>query len=221
MSNNLLKFASITKKITISIIGLFLAVFLLVHLGINLLLLKSDPSAFDAAVYFMGTNPFIKVFEYVLFAAFIMHILVAIILWYQNKQARPIGYAKANESKTSFMSKYMIHTGIIILIFLILHFMHFFFVKIGCVAVPDGAADSHDFYTMAKMLFSNAMYSIIYIISFIALSFHLNHAIQAGFQSLGLNHTKYTPCIKTASTIYAIIIGICFSIIPIYFLMCQ
>jgi succinate dehydrogenase / fumarate reductase cytochrome b subunit len=220
MSKSLLHFASITKKISISIIGLFLSVFLVVHLGINLLILKTDPSAFAAAVEFMGTNPVIRVFEVVLFAAFILHILVAIFLWFQNKQARPIDYARPNESKTSFMSKYMIHTGIIIFIFLILHFIHFYFVKVGLVNVPEGAEGQHDFYNMARNLFAIPLYSGIYILSFLALGFHLNHAIQAGFQSLGLNHTKYTPCIKNFSTIFAVIITLGFTFIPIYLLFC-
>ncbi len=224
MSNSLLKYASITQKISMSILGLFLAVFLLVHLTINLMLLLPDQGeAFRAAAEFMGTNPFIMVFEYVLFAAFFVHILLGIILWFQNNQARPVAYAKANVSETSFFSKYMIHTGIILLIFLILHFVHFYFAKIGLVT--PGATymfEGHehpDFYTMAIALLKQPMYAVIYIISFLALGFHLNHAIQSGFQSLGLEHSKYTPFVKKMSTVYALIIAVGFSIIPIYFLL--
>lgn len=220
MSNSFLKFASITKKLSMSIIGIFLAVFLIVHLGINLLLLKSDGGeAFAAAVEFMGSNPLIKVFEWVLFAAFIIHIVLGIALWIHNKKARPVKYAKSNSTETSFMSKYMIHTGIIIFVFLILHFIHFYFVKVGLVDVPAVAENNHDFYSIAIALFSQPLYSIIYIFSFLVLGFHLNHAIQSGFQSLGLNHSKYTPAIKLISTIYAIAITVGFTVIPIYFLI--
>ena len=126
MSNTVVRYASITKKITMSIIGLFLAVFLVVHLAINLLLLNSDGgAAFAAAAEFMGTNIFIQIFEKVLFLAFILHILLGIFLWWYNRQARPVRYVKTNNSKTSPGSKFMIHTGIIVLIFLFLHFMHF------------------------------------------------------------------------------------------------
>lgn len=220
MSNSLLKYASITKKISMSIIGLFLAIFLLVHLTINLLLLLNDGGeAFRAAAEFMGTNPLIMVFEYVLFAAFIVHVVLGFALWLQNRMARPVGYQKANVSKTSFLSKYMMHTGAIIFIFLIMHFIHFYFVKIGLV---DGLMDGHghpDFYNMSIQLFQIPMYSIIYIVSFLALGFHLNHAIQSGFQSLGLEHSKYTSAIKGLSTVYSLIITIGFAIIPIYFLI--
>jgi succinate dehydrogenase / fumarate reductase cytochrome b subunit len=220
MSNTVVRYASITKKITMSIIGLFLAVFLVVHLSINLLMLNGDEGvAFAAAAEFMGTNFLIKIFEKVLFAAFILHIVLGIFLWWYNRQSRPVRYVKQSASKTSPGSKFMIHTGIIVLIFLVLHFIHFYFVKIGIVAVPEGAADKHDFYHMAINLFQMPLYSIIYILSFIGLGIHMNHAFQSAFQSLGLEHTKYTGAIKAFSTLYAILITIGFSIIPIYFLV--
>jgi len=219
MSDSVVRYASITKKVTMSLIGLFLAVFLVVHLSINLLLLMNDGGeAFSAAAEFMGTNIFIQIFEKVLFLAFILHILLGIFLWWVNLKARPVKYVKPNVSKTSTGSKFMIHTGVIVLIFLFLHFLNFYLVKVGVVPVPKGAEDKHDFYNMVTMLFGNMWYSIIYIISFIALGIHLNHAIQSGFQSLGWEHSKYTPCIKKLSTVYAIVIAVGFSIIPIYFI---
>jgi len=220
MSNSLLNYASITKKISMSILGLFLAVFLLVHLTINLMLLLPDEGEwFRASAEFMGTNPLIKVFEIVLFAAFIVHILMGIILWFENNSARPVGYQKTNVSKTSLMSKYMIHTGIIVFIFLGLHFIHFYFVKVGLISGLMDAEGHPDFYNSAIELFKQPLYAIIYIISFLALGFHLNHAIQSGFQSLGWEHSKYTAAIKIVSTLYSLLIAIGFSIIPIYFLI--
>jgi succinate dehydrogenase / fumarate reductase cytochrome b subunit len=203
-----------------SILGLFLVSFLAVHLVINLMLLLNDGGeSFRAAAEFMGTNPIIKIFEVVLFAAFIVHIALGIILYFQNKAARPVAYQKANVSESAFMSKYMIHTGIIVFIFLILHFIHFYFVKVGLIS---GLMDAHghpDFYNSSIALFKQPLYSIIYLIAFLALGFHLNHAIQSGFQSLGLEHAKYTGFVKLFSTLYALIITLGFSIIPIYFLL--
>ena len=220
MSNTVVRYASITKKITMSIIGLFLAVFLVVHLSINLLLLMGDEGeAFSAAAEFMGTNILILIFEKVLFAAFILHIILGIFLWWYNLKARPVKYVKANDSKTSPGSKFMIHTGIIVLIFLVLHFMHFYFIKIGLVEGPMLDDGHPDFYTTAKLLFENILYSAIYIISFIGLGIHMNHAFQSAFQSLGLEHSKYTGIIKGVSTVYAVVIALGFSIIPIYFLV--
>ena len=219
MSASLLKFSSISKKIFMACLGLFLLVFLLVHLSINLCLLRNDNGMwFKAAADFMSTNYVVKAFEIVLFGGFLLHIMIGIILSLQNWAARPIGYYKPNRTQTSFFSKYMIWTGLTILIFLAIHFMNFYFVKLGIVPVPQGAEDKHDFYHMAINLFSSPLYSGIYIVLMIVLGLHLNHALQSAFQTLGLNHDKYISFIKAFSSIYAFIIAGGFITIPVYFL---
>ena len=199
--------------------GLFLIIFLLVHLSINLTLLRSDDGRwFNDASGFMSTNYLIKIFEIVLFGGFIIHILYGVILTLQNWASRPIGYKKCSKTNTSFFSKYMIWTGLIIFIFLAIHFMNFYFVKLGIVPVPEGAEDKHDFYHMAINLFQTPLYSVIYIILIAVLGLHLNHSLQSAFQTLGLNHDKYMPFIKAFSAIYAIVVAGGFIIIPVYFL---
>lgn len=216
--NYVLHYSSITKKIIVGVFGLFLGLFLLVHLSINLLLLSGDDGKlFMEASDFMKTNIIIKVFEYVLFAGFFIHILFGVIVTLKNWASRPVRYHTTNKSTTSFFSKYMFYTGAIIFIFLFLHFMHFYFIKLGWVNPPAGV-DTHDFYSMAVLLFSNKVYSLIYIAFFVFLGFHLNHAIQSGFQTLGLNHNKYNTTIKTVSTMYALIISIGFTLVPVYFM---
>lgn len=208
--------SSIGKKLLMSLAGLFLIVFLLVHLGINLLILGNDNGeAFRVAVEFMG-SPLIKVMEVFLMAGFAVHIIWAFILFVQNMMARPQGYAITNNSQTSFFSKYMIHTGAIILTFLVLHFINFYFVKLGIVSVPEGAEDKHDFYNMVINLFKQPVYSIIYVAFMIFLSFHMLHAFQSAFQTLGINHKKYSPIIKYAGIAYSILVPLGFAIIPIY-----
>lgn len=220
----LLQYSSLTKKFIMAIAGLFLAVFLMVHLGINLFILpltENHVEIFETAVHFMVSNPIIKVFEIVLFGGFIIHIIYGLILQIQNWMARPVRYKKEGYSHTSFFSKYMIHTGIIIFIFLVIHFINFYFVKLGFTEAPTGpmtVANDHDFYHMAINLFSSAWYSVMYIVLILILGFHLNHAFQSAFQSLGLNHSKYTPFIKAVGTIYSIIVPLGFICIPLYFL---
>lgn len=131
---NLPKIASISKKIVVACVGLFLLLFLLVHLGINLCLLRPDDGAwFIAASNFMGTNYIVKVFEVVLFAVLFIHIILTVALQIQNWKARPVRYHQASKSKTSAASKTMIWTGGLVLCFLVLHFANFYFVKIGWV----------------------------------------------------------------------------------------
>lgn len=213
--------SSIGKKLLMSLAGIFLCVFLLVHLGINLMLLRNDGGeVFRLCVKFMG-NPVIKIMEVVLFGGFIVHIVWAVILQVQNWIARPTRYAVVNNSQTSFFSKYMIHTGGIIFVFLGLHLMNFYFVKVGLTSAPAGIGEYEgepDFYNIAINLFSQPLYSFIYMIFMVFLSFHLMHAFQSAFQTVGVNHKKYTPAIKYIGIAYAILVPAGFALIPFYFL---
>jgi succinate dehydrogenase / fumarate reductase cytochrome b subunit len=180
-------------------------------------MVNDEGAAYSLAVEFMTTNPLIKIMEYFLFAGFGIHIILGIIIQINNWLARPVRYKVEGFSHTSFFSKYMIHTGIIILIFLVIHFFNFYFVKLGWVKPPEGIGQ-HDFYQMATMLFANKFYSILYVVLMIFLGFHLHHAFQSAFQSLGLNHTKYTPFIKALSTIYSIVVPLGFACIPLFYM---
>ena len=205
MSNSLLTLSSVTKKFVMAFAGIFLMVFLLVHLAINLCLLRSDDGVwFNAAAHFMGTNYVVKVFEIVLMAGFLIHIFFGILLQIQNWMARPVRYMVSNKTTTSFLSKYMIYTGGIVFIFLIIHFMNFYFRKMGWVTNDITMGDGEpDFYKVTIALFSNNAYSILYIVLIAVLGFHLNHAFQAAFQSLGLNHPKYNVYFLAAVALFA------------------
>lgn len=210
--------SSISKKYIMALAGMFLMLFLVFHLSTNLLMLVGDGEAFERAVEFLTLNPAVKIMEYVLFAGFLIHIALGFVLMIHNYRARPVKYHRPLRTETSPFSRFMFHTGMIILVFLVFHFLHFFFVKLGWVDMPAGVSDRHDFYSMAVILFQNPLYSALYWLSFVFLGFHLKHAFQSAFQSLGLNHTKYTPAIKVIGTIYAILISVGFAIIPFYFL---
>jgi succinate dehydrogenase / fumarate reductase, cytochrome b subunit len=220
-----LRFSSLTKKFIMALVGAFLMVFMLVHLGINLFIIPITPNhkeVFREAVYFMTSNPLVKIMEIFLFGGFILHVILGVILQIQNWMARPVRYKREGWSHTSFFSKFMIHTGIIIGVFLTIHLINFYLVKEGITKAPEGVArvtDDHDFYSMALNLFTNKVYSIFYIVIFIFLGFHLNHAFQSAFQSLGLDHSKYTPFIKAVGDLYSIVIPLGFCLIPLYFLI--
>ncbi|MBI9033654.1 MAG: succinate dehydrogenase cytochrome b subunit [Bacteroidales bacterium] len=220
MSSTTMSLASITKKTIMALAGLFLIVFLVIHMGINLFLMpitENHVEIFKEAAEFMGTNPLIKFMEIFLMAAFLLHIVYGVIVQIQNWRARGHRYAVAQKTKTSFLSRYMIYTGILIFLFLGLHFYQFYFIKLGLVVRPDGLGE-HDFYKIAVELFQNdLMYNIIYVVSFVFLAFHMNHAFQSAFQTLGLNHPKYMPWIKGFGTLYSIILGVGFTSIPVYF----
>ncbi|MCX6244896.1 MAG: succinate dehydrogenase cytochrome b subunit [Bacteroidetes bacterium] len=222
MNSSFLHFSSITKKVWMALLGLFLMVFLVVHLGINLCLLRDDGGRwFRDAAHFMGTNYIIKVFEVILFGGFILHVLIGIILQIKNWFSRPVRYKISNKTTTPFLSKYMIYTGAIVLTFLIIHLFNFYFIKYGWVTSPVSPLEGGepDFAAVARSLFGQPVYSAIYIVLIICLGFHLYHAFQSGFQTLGLDHKTYTPYITGFGIFYSIVIPLGFIIIPIYFLI--
>src|SRR5512137_1760959 len=99
-------FSSISKKFVMALAGLFLLIFLPVHLFINLMLLKSDPEPFNKAAHFMATFPVIKIVEILLIGAILVHVFYGILLQIQNWLARPIGYVSGSKSEVSFFSKF-------------------------------------------------------------------------------------------------------------------
>lgn len=219
MSNLRLKYASITKKIIMGVMGLFLSSFLVVHLSINLLVLfDNNRYLFNQAAHFMATNPVIQTFQWVLFLAFVVHIILGIVLQIQNWLARPIGYKVKGYSEQSFFSKYMIHTGMVVFIFLIIHFANFFVkAKFGMVdqmTYPDGKTFD-DLGILIVNLFKDGYYVAFYVVSILLLGFHLEHGFQSAFQSLGLHHPIYTRWIKAFGTLFSVVITLGFIAIPI------
>ena len=215
--------SSIGKKMFMSLAGIFLIVFLLVHLVVNLLvIIYKDPMVYNKAAHFMSSNILIKIFEIVLFGGFLLHIIYALILQVQNWIARPKRYLKANYSNTSFFSKFMIHTAVITLVFLVIHFMDFYIkAKFGHAAeiIVDGVA-FHDFATEIEDKFKILPFVIFYIAAFIFLGFHLIHGFQSAFKTLGLDNKKYTPAIQVLAIAYTAVVVAGYSLIPVivYFL---
>jgi len=205
-----------------SLAGSFLVIFLLVHLSINLLvIIAEDPMVYNKAAHFMSTNPVIKVFEFVLLGAILLHVIYALILQVQNWLARPKRYVKANYSNTSFFSKFMIHTAIITLVFLVIHFMDFYFkAKFGHgeTLVVDGIT-YHDFASEIEDKFKMLPFVIFYIAAFVFLGFHLVHGFQSAFKTIGLESRRLNSFLQIAAMIYSVLIVAGYSLIPlmIYF----
>lgn len=216
--------SSIGKKIIMAAAGLFLVLFLLVHLGINfLLILFEDTDNFNIAAHFMGTNIVIKVFEIVLFAGFLLHIIYGLVVQIQNWLSRPKGYKVTNYSQTSFFSKFMIHTAVIIFVFLAIHLTDFYFKAKFFGEVPDvmiNGKEYHDLGSLVIAKFQIPGFIIFYIASFLFLGFHLIHGFQSGFKTLGLENSKSASAINNIGIVYTIIVVAGFTAIPvvIYFI---
>ncbi|MBK9452056.1 MAG: succinate dehydrogenase cytochrome b subunit [Bacteroidetes bacterium] len=229
---------SIGKKMVMGLTGLFLIVFLVVHLIGNLLLL-SGPAAFNQYAEFMATSPLIRASEFILFGGLIFHIVDGLRLKMQNAKARPVGYAVSSGTKNaSWFSKNMAMTGSVLLIFLILHLISFFLKARFGVDVNFGVdsgkwegpwvgtaeyglhpENTYSLWHKTAWLFSIPWYAALNIVAMIAVMMHLLHGFQSAFQTLGLNHPKYTPLIKALGYGYAVLVPAGFCVIPIAFLI--
>jgi succinate dehydrogenase / fumarate reductase cytochrome b subunit len=210
--------SSVGKKLIMSLAGLFLIVFLVIHLGINLLIFKTSPEAFNKAAHFMGTNIVIKILEIVLFGGFLLHMIYGSIVTIQNWIARPVGYKKTYNSQTSFFSKYMLHTAVVLTIFLVLHLLDFYVKSKFQGDVKEVIYDGKSYHDLAFLVierFKMGWVVIVYLVALLGLGFHLHHGFQSAFQTLGINHTVYTPVIKATGLIYTILITVGFMSIPV------
>ncbi|MDQ3190340.1 MAG: succinate dehydrogenase cytochrome b subunit [Bacteroidota bacterium] len=202
--------------------GLFLCLFLIVHLSGNLLLFSDDAGrGFNEYTLFMTTNILIRGAEIGLVAGFLAHIILAIMTTRKNQKARPIKYEVSRVNETaSIYSRNMGVTGSIILIFLILHLKTFWFTyqygEIPVQTYEDGV-QLKNMYLVVQEAFSQWWYSGIYVIAMILLGAHLNHGFQSAFRSLGLNNKSYAPVLTIIGSAFAITITIGFASFPILF----
>lgn len=207
---NLPKIHSISKKILVALLGAFLSIFLLFHASANLCILRNDDGAwYNAFCDFMGTNYIIKAFEIVLLGSFLLHIALTMWLAFTNKLARPKGYHKAQRSQTHTGSKLQVWTGILIIACLLLHFMDFYFVKLGWID------RNPNFYEQAHTLFKVPHIAIAYLVFFVIVWFHMRHGFAAMFQTLGLYNYKYGKAIEIIGIIYATVICLMFAAVVI------
>ncbi|MCG8332688.1 MAG: succinate dehydrogenase cytochrome b subunit [Chitinophagales bacterium] len=215
--------SSIGRKVIMSLTGLFLITFLVIHLIGNLQLLNPDDGmSFNIYAYFMTHNPLIKTVSYLLYASILIHAVQGWMLWSKNRKARGgQRYAVKNTravGTNSFAASNMGWLGTIIFIFLVIHMYQFWLqMKLGNTPmVTYDGNEVKDLYTIVADAYSNIGYVIFYVVSMVVVAYHLLHGFQSAFQTLGLNHRKYTPFIKGVGLVYSILIPLGFAIIPLY-----
>ncbi len=198
--------------------GLFLILFLMGHLAGNLLLFKSDGQAFNEYAKFMTTNPAVKVLSIVTYISIVLHVLYSIFITRSNKSARPVGYAVSGDS-SKWSSRNMGILGTIVLIFLVIHLKSFWYeMRFGSLPLVDypEIGELRDLYTIVATAFTQWWYVALYVVAMIGLGYHLSHGFESAFQTLGLNHKKYTPIIEKLGLGFAIIVPALFASIPLF-----
>lgn len=215
--------SGIGKKLLMSLTGLFLIIFLVVHLAGNLQLLKDDGGqSFNMYARFMTTNPLIKFTSYGLYFFILLHAVVGILIAISNRTAKGTTYAVQKVSpNTNWASRNMALLGTLIFAFLCIHMGDFWLkMKLGQLAevtYPGEEGVFRDLYSRTAAAFSDITLVGIYVVGMIVLSFHLWHGFQSAFQTLGLNHKKYTPAVQLLGRLYAILVPLGFALIPILF----
>lgn len=209
--------SSLGKKVVMGLTGLFLISFLVVHCFLNSFIFFNDGGLmFNTGAHFMATNWLIRAMEVVLMLGLILHVVQALVLTLENKKARPVGYAQVNgAANSSWYSRSMGLLGTLLLIFLIIHLAHFW-VKSRFTGLPGEDANGHEnLYAVMQETFKHMWVVIVYSLAMISLAYHLMHGFQSAFQTLGLNHKKYTPLIKSVGMWFSIIVPIIFAAMPI------
>jgi len=220
--------SSIGRKLIMSITGVFLVLFLLFHGTMNFVVLFST-EAYNAICEFLGANWYALVGTKILAIGFVVHIIYAIYLTFQNRRARGnVSYAVSkNQKSVEWASQNMLVLGTIVLGFMALHLYQFWAKmqlveinhKLGCQVDESLLSTAANGAFWIKYYFSQPLYSILYIVWLAALWSHLTHGVWSALQSLGLNNNTWMPRIKVISNIISTIIILMFISIPVYFLL--
>ena len=160
--------------------------------------------------------------EVVLFAGFFIHIIQGLMLEFQNRSKRKICYAVQMGNKGSkWYSRSMGLLGTILLLFLILHWWHFWvpsrFTHAGLEEpyVMSNQRIGHNMFNLMKVTFSEWWVVIIYVIGCVSLSYHLLHGFQSAFRTLGLSNSRYIKSINVLGFVYSIIVPLIFALMPL------
>ena len=208
--------STIGKKVVMAVTGLILLGFVVMHLLGNLQIFLGPEKFNEYAAFLQSISELLWIARTVLLVSLVLHVITAFLLKKTNRDARKVGYLKNERIQVDPATLYMLETGVVILFFVILHLAHFTF----GVLQPESShlVDSegrHDVYQMVILGFNQGPYSIIYIISMIALSFHLRHAFWSMFQSVGAYSPNLGIQLKKISKILAIVVAFGYISIPL------
>ena len=205
----------------IALTGLFLCVFLMVHLSANSLLLLPEHLArpwYNAYSTWLRENPLITVVAYALYLSIIVHTVYALLVTLRNRKARLARYAVHHtQENSSWASQHMGWLGVLILIFIVVHLVNFWArIKLGLGdEVGYDQSGNKDIYEVTNSLFQNIYYVVFYSLLMVPLGFHLDHGLKSAFKTLGFYHRKGLTILVRVALIYAVVMAVGFAIIPL------
>lgn len=211
--------SSVGKKLVMGFTGIFLVLFLIVHVGLNACIWAMDNGVmFNKAAHFMGANVVPRILEIGLFAGFFLHIIQGYLLEMQNRKARGTAYAVSYGNKGSkWYSRSMALLGTLLLLFLIMHIKHFRVPSriTGLEPMMIDGKEYHNLYGEMLAVFENPVIVVLYVIGCISLAYHLAHGFQSAFRTIGINNPKYTTLLESVGYGFSIIVPLAFAMMPI------
>ena len=219
--------SSIGKKLVMGLTGLFLITFLIIHVSINSTIFADlfnpddNGQMFNKAAHFMASTVLIRIMEVGLMAGILLHIIQGYLLTIQNRQSRKIGYNQSmGNSGSKWYSRSMGLLGTLILLFLILHFTHFWiparFTEAGLdMPVEYNGVLMHDMFGLMKATFSELWVVIIYVLGCFSLFWHLMHGFQSAFRTVGVSNNRYLILLTSLGVGFSVIVGLLFALMPV------
>lgn len=213
--------STVGSKILIGLTGLLLFGFLLGHLAGNLSLIAGAAAFNNYAHKLESLGPLVYAIEAGLIAIFLLHIVKTMQNYRRNSAARPAGYAEkrwaGHTSRKTWASTTMPLTGLFILLFVVVHVRTF---KFGPWYV-DSATGYRDLYRLVAEIYSNPVYTGLYVAAMILVGLHLNHGISSAAQSLGLSNQRYGASLVLGGRVLAVLIAGGFAVLPLYMYFAQ
>lgn len=216
MANSTFLKSSIAKKVAMALSGLFLISFLSLHFFINFTSIFSE-EVFNMMSHFMGYNPIIQfVMQPILVAGVVFHFVMGMVLELKNRSSRPVSYANYNgAANSSWFSRNMIVSGLVVLAFLGLHFYDFWVHEITYKYVNVNEINPTRYYEELNHKFESPVRTGLYSLAFVLLSMHLWHGFNSSFQSIGFNN-KYSKALHKLGYAFAIVVPFGFIVIALF-----
>ena len=212
--------ATIGKKAVMAVTGLILFAYVLAHLLGNLQIYSSDPEQINRYAAFLhdpGRKYVLWAARIILLAVVGLHVTASVQLWLLKREARPIGYFKKDDVPAAYAARTMIWSGPITLAFVIFHVLH---LTVGSVfPLRELGLNQPDVRANVVTGFQHPVVAGFYIFAMVLLAMHLYHGLWSMLQSVGLSHPRYTPAVKRAAAVFAILIGAGNISIPLAVLM--
>ncbi|TWO32126.1 succinate dehydrogenase cytochrome b subunit [Seonamhaeicola sediminis] len=212
--------SSIGRKVAMALSAFFLMFFLIIHLAVNITSVFSE-DVFNELSHFMGTNPAVQfALQPVLIFGVVFHFVMGFVLELKNRKALGVSYAKNNGAANStWMSRNMIYSGLVILAFLVLHFIDFWIPEINVKYIKGDMSGMHGgeyrYFHEIVAKFESPTRVVAYVVSFILLALHLLHGFTSAFQSMGSTAGR-KKALQKFGKIYSFIIPLGFIIVAVY-----